>query len=108
MNAQPADPPIVIDQGDDGTVAITTPPGLSITGAIGWDLLVGPARGGPSTTTYAGTATTANGVTTVAWTIPAADTAIAGVRWAVARVRYAASRRTFYRADLQISPNFTN
>jgi len=108
MNAQPADPPIVIDQGDDGLVAITTPPGLSITGVIGWDLLVGPARGGPSTKTYTGTANTVSGVTTISWPIPAADTAMADVKWAVARVRYAASRRTFYRADLQISPNFTN
>ena len=108
MNAQPADPPIVIDQNDDAPVFITTPPGLSVSGVIGWDLLVGPARGGPSTAIYAGTASTASGVTTVAWTIPAADTAVARVGWAVARVRYAASGRTFYRADLQISPNFTN
>jgi len=108
MNAQPADPPIVIDQGDDGLVFIIPPAGLSLVGVIGWDLLVGPARGGPSTKTYAGTANTVSGVTTISWPIPAADTAMAGIQWAVARVRYATTRRTFYRADLQISPNFTN
>lgn len=101
-------PPIIVDQGDDGVVAITTPTGLSLVGVVGWDLLVGLTRGGVATATYSGAASTIAGLTTITWNIPSIDLQVATPKWAIARVRYASTKRTFYRSEFQILPGFSN
>jgi len=110
MSVIDSDPVVVIDQGEDGVVAITVPPLVSLVGVAAWELVTGPTRGGASTKTYGGTISTVDGVTTASWTVPRADTLVSTRQWCVARVRYSGvsnTYRIFYRAEFLIRAGLT-